>query len=121
MHHANNLLQLVRYLDLQNVTLVIHDWGGPIGVGAFIREPQRVSNLIVLNTTIFPMLPDGPLYTNYPIRFLPWSGFPCSFRILSGVFMPHFPLLRRRETQFHLYSIMFCMPSGSIESPSGKG
>jgi len=76
MHHANNLLQLVRYLDLQNVTLVIHDWGGPIGVGAFIREPQRVSNLIVLNTTIFPIPPDGPLYTNYPIRFLPWSGFP---------------------------------------------
>ncbi len=76
MHHATNLLQLVRYLDLQNVTLVVHDWGGPIGIGAFIREPERVSHLIVLNTTIFPIPPDGMLYTNYPIKFLPWSGFP---------------------------------------------
>jgi pimeloyl-ACP methyl ester carboxylesterase len=28
MHHARNLTQLVRHLDLRDVTLVVHDWGG---------------------------------------------------------------------------------------------
>ena len=42
MHHSANLIQLVRHLDLQNVVLVIHDWGGPIGVGAMIQDPQTL-------------------------------------------------------------------------------
>jgi pimeloyl-ACP methyl ester carboxylesterase len=76
MDYADNLLQLIRHLDLKNVTLVIHDWGGPIGVGAFLREPQRVSCLVLANTTIFPIPASGYTYKNYPIRFLPWCSFP---------------------------------------------
>lgn len=73
MDHADNLLQLVRYLDLQNVTLVIHDWGGPIGVGAFLQEPERMINLMITNTTVFPIADTGYTYDNYPIKWLPWS------------------------------------------------
>jgi pimeloyl-ACP methyl ester carboxylesterase len=73
MHHAANLAQLVRHLDLRDVTLVIHDWGGPIGVGAFIDEPERVSRLLVMNTTVFPMPRDGLTYQNYPFPWLPWA------------------------------------------------
>lgn len=76
MHHSNNLLQLVRHLDLEAVTLVVHDWGGPIGVGAFSQEPARVRNLLVMNTTIFPMPDDGLTYGNYPIFWLSWSITP---------------------------------------------
>lgn len=76
MDHAQNLLQLVRHLDLKNVTLIIHDWGGPIGIGALLKEPERVSNLVLNNTTIFPMPAGGFTYRNYPIRWLPWSRFP---------------------------------------------
>ncbi len=76
MDHAHNLLQLIRYLDLKNVTLVIHDWGGPIGIGAFLQEPERVSNLIVTNTTVFPIPKTGKTYTNYPIKYLPWAFYP---------------------------------------------
>ncbi len=71
-HHAANVLQLVRHLDLQNVTLVTHDWGGPIGIGALIQEPERVSAMLVMNTTVFPMPSDGYTYTNYPFPWLPW-------------------------------------------------
>jgi len=76
MHHANNLQQLIQHLDLQHVTLVIHDWGGPIGVGAFIHEPERVDHLIVLNTTVFPLSKTGLTYENYPFPFklLSWSA-----------------------------------------------
>lgn len=74
MHHAENLLQLVVALDLRDVTLVVHDWGGPIGIGALLREPERVSNLVVLNTTVFPMPPDGPTYETYPVPgLMPWA------------------------------------------------
>lgn len=76
MHHSENLLQLVRHLDLRHVTLAIHDWGGPIGVGAFIEDPWRVRNLMVMNTTIFPMPETGPVYTNYPYKWLRWNWFP---------------------------------------------
>ena len=76
MHHAANLRQLVHELDLHDVTLVVHDWGGPIGVGAFIDEPQRVRNLVVMNTTIFPMPSDGITYENFPMAWMPWSKTP---------------------------------------------
>ena len=76
MHHAANLLQLVQHLDLRDVTLVVHDWGGPIGVGAFIQEPERVKNLLVLNTTVFPMPEDGLTYENFPISWMPWCDTP---------------------------------------------
>lgn len=75
MHHAANLIQLVEALDLRNICLVIHDWGGPIGVGALLlNAPERVTRMVVLNTTVFPMPDDHPTYTTYPIRFLfPWT------------------------------------------------
>lgn len=72
MHHAANLEQLVRALDLRDVTLLIHDWGGPIGVGALMAEPERVKALMVVNTTIFPMPAKGLTYTNFPYPWFPW-------------------------------------------------
>ncbi len=76
MHHSANLWQLVRHLQLTDVTLVVHDWGGPIGISAFSHEPSRVRNLLVMNTTIFPMPSDGFTYSNFPIRWLPWCHTP---------------------------------------------
>lgn len=72
MHHADNLRQLVQALDLRDVTLVVHDWGGPIGIGALLDTPERVRGLVVANSTIFPMPDDGYTYTNYPFPWLPW-------------------------------------------------
>ena len=77
MDHADNLLQLIKHLDLRNVTLVIHDWGGPIGIGAFLKVPDRITNLVILNTTVFPMPKTGLRYDkNFPIKGFPWSKFP---------------------------------------------
>ena len=73
MDHANNLLQLIKFLDLTNVTLIVHDWGGPIGIGAFLRESKRVSNLVILNSTVFPMPQTGMTYQNYPGSRINWA------------------------------------------------
>jgi len=37
----------------QNVTLVLHDWGGMVGMGYAVRHPGRVKRLVVLNTAAF--------------------------------------------------------------------
>ncbi|WP_170287449.1 alpha/beta fold hydrolase [Halioglobus maricola] len=73
-HHARNLRELVEYLDLRDATLVIHDWGGAIGVGAFIDMPERVNALVLMNTTVFPMPADGFDYRNFPFPgFMAWN------------------------------------------------
>jgi pimeloyl-ACP methyl ester carboxylesterase len=48
----------------QNITLVLHDWGGMIGMAYAVRHPERIHRLVVMNTAAF-LIPDGkPL----PIR-----------------------------------------------------
>jgi pimeloyl-ACP methyl ester carboxylesterase len=76
MDHADNLSQLIKHLDLKKVTLIIHDWGGPIGIGAFLKDPERVSNLVVLNSTVFPFPESGMTYENYPLKQFPWANTP---------------------------------------------
>lgn len=37
------------------ITLVLHDWGGMIGMGYAVRHPERISRLVILNTAAFPL------------------------------------------------------------------
>ena len=39
----------------ENVTLVLHDWGGMIGMAWACRHPERIARIVVLNTAAFPM------------------------------------------------------------------
>jgi haloalkane dehalogenase len=48
--HAENVAELVERLDLRDITLVTHDWGGPIGYLAALRWPERVTRLVTFNT-----------------------------------------------------------------------
>ncbi|QDT32627.1 alpha/beta fold hydrolase [Thalassoglobus polymorphus] len=51
--HISNLCSLIERLDLQSVTLVGHDWGGCIGMGAAGRMPERFSRFVMMNTAAF--------------------------------------------------------------------
>ena len=51
--HINNLTQLIDHLDLRDVTLVVHDWGGPIGLGWAVQHLDRVRRLVIFNTAAF--------------------------------------------------------------------
>jgi len=48
--HVENLCRFVKQLDLRNITLVGHDWGGPIGLGAALSMPDRFARFVLLNT-----------------------------------------------------------------------
>jgi haloalkane dehalogenase len=52
--HYQNLEQLISQLDLQNATLVVHDWGGPIGLAALLNTMQRFRRVVLLNTGAYP-------------------------------------------------------------------
>ena len=55
----------VDHLDLDRpLSLVVHDWGGPIGLSWAVEHPDRVDKVVVLNTGAFPLPPD---------KRIPWT------------------------------------------------
>lgn len=51
--HIENLEILCDRLSLKDVTLVMHDWGGAIGLGYGVRHPENVKRLVLFNTAAF--------------------------------------------------------------------
>lgn len=68
--HIENLCELVDRLNLNNVTLVAHDWGGAIGLGALLARRERFSRIVLFNTAAFP-----PPYIPFRIRVCRWPVF----------------------------------------------
>lgn len=50
--HRNLMLTLVERLNLNNVCLLVQDWGGLLGLTLPMAAPERVTRLLVMNTTI---------------------------------------------------------------------
>lgn len=57
--HVKNAVAFVDQLDLRKITLVVHDWGGAIGLGMALARPERIARITVMNTAAFfiPRLP----------------------------------------------------------------
>jgi len=51
--HTALLGELVEELDLRGATVVVHDWGGPIGLRLAVEEPDRFDRLVILDTGLF--------------------------------------------------------------------
>jgi haloalkane dehalogenase len=47
---AQHLEDLIHDLDLRDVTLVVHDWGGPLGLSYALRHRANVDRLVILNS-----------------------------------------------------------------------
>lgn len=65
--HTANLTALIRQLDLKNIALVCHDWGGPTGLSFAMSNPERVRALTVMSTWAWPMPP-----AEFHTRIFPW-------------------------------------------------
>lgn len=52
-NHVANLQALVRSLGLKKVHLIVHDWGGPIGLGTMLPQLEVLHSYVVLNTAAF--------------------------------------------------------------------
>jgi haloalkane dehalogenase len=51
--HVELMAALLEELDLQHATMVVHDWGGPIGLRLAVEHPQRIERLVILDTGLF--------------------------------------------------------------------
>lgn len=79
---VDDLERLLDQLGLdRGVTLVLHDWGGMIGMACALRKPERISRLVLLNTAAFRL----PSSKHFPMR-LRWirGGGPLAALAVRG-------------------------------------
>lgn len=58
--HCDSVVQLIEELDLHDITVVVQDWGGPIGLRVATEYEDRFARLVILNTGIFRPGPRWP-------------------------------------------------------------
>ena len=51
--HCELFADLVERLDLRDTTVVVHDWGGPIGLRAAVDQPDRIARMVIMDTGLF--------------------------------------------------------------------
>jgi len=72
--HTENLSRLIESLGLDNITFVMQDWGGPIGTAYTVRNPERVSRLVYMNTLAgYGRVPDH-IQKIQDSRWFKWIG-----------------------------------------------
>ena len=71
--HAETFERFVESLGLDDFTLVVHDFGGPIGLAYALKHPEKIRRLVILNTWLWRNadLARGARLLNNPLgRFL---------------------------------------------------
>jgi haloalkane dehalogenase len=51
--HVAFTAELLERLDLRDATLVVHDWGGPIGLRVAVEQPERIGRIVITDTGLF--------------------------------------------------------------------
>lgn len=53
--HIDNFTAWIDHVlpEKQQFNLIVHDWGGPIGIGYAVRHPERIKRVVILNTSAF--------------------------------------------------------------------
>ena len=90
--HTQSVAALFSDLKLNDATIVVHDWGGPIGLRLAVEQPDRIGRMVVLDTALF---------TGYQRMTDAWLAFrelasrsedlPISFLIRAGCKVPPSP------------------------------
>ena len=87
INHSKTLEQFILAKNLDAITLVVHDFGGPIGLNVAIHHPDKIKNMVVLNSWLWsskadadfikfskllknPLLPFLYRYLNFSARFI---------------------------------------------------
>jgi haloalkane dehalogenase len=51
--HTELMATLLTDLDLRGATVVVHDWGGPIGLRLAVEHRARISRIVIMDTGLF--------------------------------------------------------------------
>lgn len=90
INHSRTLAKFIAEKQLSNFTLVVHDFGGPIGLNFAIQHPEMVKSLVMLNSWLWSSKTD-PDYIKFS-RILRSPLLPFLYRYLN--FSPKFILPR---------------------------
>lgn len=77
-NHINNVLTLLDKLQISSYSLVVHDWGGAIGMGVAGRTPTKPESIVVMNSAAFHS------------RRIPWRIRVCRARIFGDILIRGF-------------------------------
>jgi len=77
--HANLMNEFVQKMDLNNTTIMVQDWGGPIGFNIAINQPDRIKGFVIGNTWAWELERFGhkafsTLFGGYVGQFLSWAN-----------------------------------------------
>lgn len=87
--HVKNLELLLSSLEIDKATLIMHDWGGPIGMSWALDHPERVSRLVVCNSWFWSVLDHRPMRLFSKLAGGPLGRFLCRcFNFFPRVLMP---------------------------------
>jgi haloalkane dehalogenase len=67
--HERTVLRFIEKLELKDITLVVHDWGGLIGLALVGQRPDLFKRLVIMNTA----LPTGE--QSLGLKFRLWQSF----------------------------------------------
>lgn len=91
-HHSERLTAFIAHLKLKNINLIVHDFGGPIGLSYATQNPWNIRSLTILNSWLWssegdpdfekvkpilrsPLLPFLYKYLNFSARFILPAAF----------------------------------------------
>ncbi|MDD2714697.1 MAG: alpha/beta fold hydrolase [Candidatus Wallbacteria bacterium] len=70
-NHIDNCESLLNSMNIDKFDLIVHDWGGAIGMGVAVRNPDRVRKMVIMNSASFRS------------RRMPWQIAICRFPLLG--------------------------------------
>lgn len=91
--HIQNLFECLALLDLRAITLVMEDWGGPLGLSYAIQHPENVKRLVIANAWAFQ-----ESYPNRLDSMVRWATQPGIGELLFGTFNLALNLVMQRWT-----------------------
>lgn len=53
--HSTRLKKFIEKLKLKNINLVVHDFGGPIGLGYALNHPENIKSIVIFNTWMWSL------------------------------------------------------------------
>jgi len=97
-NHAQALINFIEGLNLKNTTLVVQDWGGPLGLYAASKIQGRFSSLVILNT--------GIAAPKHPYKISKFHSF-VNKKVIPDIMFKifHFPLHDLHKVQSNKESI----------------
>lgn len=114
--HAQVLGEFVQQLGLERITLVVHDFGGPIGLPLALQAPSRVARVVILNSWAWPLDRDPQMargarfiggaagrflykYANASLRLIMPSAFGDRRKLTTAIHRQYLEVFRDRDAR----------------------